>query len=192
MLAFEGSDADIDCLLRLAEQQCRQFSADIACYNGPRNFVLAGDLASIQAIEGASEALSTTVRMKRLENSHAFHSRLLDGIVPGLRRTAGEIQFAPPGIPIEACSNDDDWSEITGKKIARHTHMPVRFMDAVRRIEQQLNGTLIWLEAGSGSPIIPMLKRAAQPRSPRHHVYIPTSLRGPDAQVNLAKAVCRL
>ena len=35
----------------LAEQQCRHFSADIACYNGPRNFVIAGDDVSIQATE---------------------------------------------------------------------------------------------------------------------------------------------
>lgn len=45
ILAFEGSD--VDRLLRLAEQQCQHFSADIACYNGPRSFVIAGDDASI-------------------------------------------------------------------------------------------------------------------------------------------------
>lgn len=192
MLAVEGTNVDMDFLLHEAEQQCRPLSADIACYNGPKSFVIAGDLPSIEAIERASEALSTPLRMKRLENSHAFHSRLLDCIMPGLLRTAEKMQFATPRIPIEACSNEDDWSDITAEKIARHTRMPVHFMDAVRRLEQQVDGPLIWLEAGSGSPIMTMLKRAVQPRSPGHHVYIPTSLRGPDAQASLAKAVCRL
>jgi acyl transferase domain-containing protein/acyl carrier protein len=191
MLAVEGSD--VDHLLRLAEQQCQHFSADIACYNGPRSFVIAGDDASIQAIEKASEALPTSFRLKRLDNSHAFHSQLLDGIIPGLLQAAGELHFGTPVIPIEACSNDDDWSKITAEKIARHTRMPVHFMDTVRRVEQQVNGPVIWLEAGSGSPIIPMIKRAVISEPPSHqHVYISTSLRNSDAQINLAKAICRL
>lgn len=194
MLAVDGTQDDVDALLCQAEQQCRMFSADIACYNGTRSFVIAGDLTSIHAIEAASAALANPVRMKRLDNSHAFHSRLLDGIIPGLLRAVEGIQFSAPQIPIEACS-DDDWSDIDGEKIVRHTRMAVRFQDAVRRIERQVAEPLIWLEAGSGSPIVPMVKRAVQPSqgsSARHHVYIPTSLRGQDAQNNLAKAVSRL
>nr|AGI60155.1 type I polyketide synthase PKS2 [Dolichousnea longissima] len=191
MLAVEGPD--VDDLLYLAEQQCRQFSADIACYNGPRSFVIAGDDASILAIEKASEVLPTRFRHKRLDNSHAFHSQLLDGIIPGLLQAAGELRFEAPTIPIEACSNEDDWYKITAEKIARHTRMPVHFMDAVRRIEQRVNGSIIWLEAGSGSPIIPLIKRAATSHPPSHqHVYIPTSLRNSDSQKNLAKAICHL
>ena len=189
MLAVEGSEVDLGTLLRLAEQQCQHYSADIACYNGPRSFVIAGDEASIQAIEKASETFPDIFRMKRLENSHAFHSRLLDGLVPDLLQTTEELRLAAPKIPIEACS-DDDWSNITAEKITRHTRGPVRFMDAVRRVEQQINNPVIWLEAGSGSPIIPMVKRAAD--SKHEHVYISTPLRNSDAQMNLTKATCRL
>ncbi|KAL7929919.1 hypothetical protein V8C35DRAFT_314154, partial [Trichoderma chlorosporum] len=184
MLAVEGSAEDIDSLLQQAP------SADIACYNGPKSFVLAGDDASITAIEKASEASPNRFRMRRLENSHAFHSRLLDGITPALHQTAEELRFGVPAIPIEACSIEDDWSAITAQKIVRHTRQAVHFMHAVRKVEQQANGRVIWLEAGSGSPIIPMLKRAVQ--SPEKHVYIPTALRSQDAQVNLTKAICLL
>ena len=189
MLAVEGSEVDLERLLRLAEQQCQHYSADIACYNGPRSFVIAGDEASIQAIEKASENFPDIFRMKRLENSHAFHSRLLDGLIPDLLQTTGGLRLAAPIIPIEACS-DDDWSNITAEKVARHTRGPVRFMDAVRRVEQHINSPVIWLEAGSGSPIIPMVKRAVD--SDNEHVYISTPLRNSDAQMNLAKATCRL
>ncbi|RDA88879.1 hypothetical protein CP532_5399 [Ophiocordyceps camponoti-leonardi (nom. inval.)] len=187
MLAVETSEGDG--LLRLAKERGRHpFAADVACYNGPRNLVFAGDVESIRAVEDVCRAEG--FRAKRLDNSHAFHSRLLDGILPSLLETAGELRFESPRIPIEACSSEADWSEITAEKIAQHTRMPVYFMDAVRRIERQVDGPVIWLEAGSGSAVIPMLKRAVG--SSHEHVYIPTSLRGSDAQLNLAKAVSRL
>lgn len=189
MMAVEGSESDVDHLLRLAEQQCQHYSADIACYNGPQSFVVAGDEVSIQAIEKASESLPALVRMKRLDNSHAFHSRFLDPIIPTLLQKSGELRLETPTIPIEACS-DDDWSHVTAMKIARHTREPVRFMNAIRRVEQQINSPVIWLEAGSGSPIIPMIKRAVH--SSHEHVYISTFLRDSEAQMNLTKATCRL
>lgn len=201
MMVVEGTLSDVEHLLRLAEQQQQQqqrFSADIACYNGPQSFVIAGNETSIVAVEETAALLSDTCRfrMKRLENSHAFHSRLLDGIIPGLLQTAEELHFEAPAIPIEACANNDSdcWSNtITADDIARHTRAPVHFMDAVRRIEEQArNGPVIWLEAGSGSPIIPMIKRAAVNHLDQH-VYIATPLRyDANAQLNLANATCRL
>jgi len=189
MLAVEGSELDLNRLLRLAEEQCQHYSADIACYNGPQSFVISGDEVSIQAIEKASENFPDLFRMKRLENSHAFHSRLLDGIIPELLQIAGELRLMAPTMRIEACS-DDDWSHVTAEKIARHTRGPVRFMDAVRRVEQQIDSPVIWLEAGSGSPIMPMVKRAVD--LSHEHVYISTPLRSSEARMNLTKATCRL
>lgn len=188
MLAVEGSEVDRDRLLHLAAQQYQHYSADIACYNGPHSFVIAGSEASIQAIEEASENFPG-IFIKRLENSHAFHSRLLDGIIPELFQTAEKLHYAGPTIPIEACS-DDDWSGITAEKIARHTRMPVRFADAVRRTEEQLISPVIWLEAGSRSPIIPMIKRAVN--SSQEHMYISTSLHSSEGPMNLTKAICHL
>ena len=101
----------------LAEQQRRHFSADIACYNGPRSFVIAGDDVSIQATEKASEAFPTSLRHKRLDNSHAFHSQLLDGIIPDLLQAAGELHFEAPVFPIEVCSKEDHGPRSQSKKL---------------------------------------------------------------------------
>jgi acyl transferase domain-containing protein/acyl carrier protein len=193
MLAVEGPRLDVIRLIQLAQQQCQDFAADIACYNGPGGFVIAGDDVSIQAVEKASYSIPDAFRMKRLDNSHAFHSRILDNIVPEFGQTAGKLQYSSPVIPIEACSNEDDWAEITAEKVVRHTRTAVHFMDAVRRVEKQIEGPIVWLEAGSGSPIIPMVKRAVSTDTTGHrHVYIPTSLRNSDASANLAKATSRL
>ncbi|EEP77445.1 hypothetical protein UREG_02294 [Uncinocarpus reesii 1704] len=189
MLAVECEESDIDRVLLLAKQQSQHFMADIACYNGPRSFVIAGDDESICAVEKALKSLSTSLRFKRLSNSHAFHSRLLDAMIPSFLRAVDELHFNAPKIPIEACSNDD-WSNITTEKIVRHTRMPVHFMDAVRRAEQQADGPVIWLEAGSGSPIVPMIKKAVN--TTHQHTYIATALRASDALPNLAKAMCSL
>jgi acyl carrier protein len=191
MLAVEGQD--IDGLLDLARQQQEDLTADIACYNGPQSFVIAGDEVSIRAIEVASKTSRNSFRMKRLDNTHAFHSRILDGIIPDLLSTARGLHFKAPRIPIEACSDDDDWSMITPEKIARHTRMAVHFMDAVRRIEQQMDGPVMWVESGSGSPIIPMIKRAVDPRLTEiNHIYVASSLQDSDSQANLAKISCHL
>ncbi|KAK4155038.1 hypothetical protein C8A00DRAFT_13874 [Chaetomidium leptoderma] len=192
MLVVEGSASDVD---RLLEAVAPHGSVDVACYNGPRSFVLAGDDTSISAVEQAAvtSLAECGFRMKRLANSHAFHSRLLDPIVPCLRQAAGGLSFQPHAIPIEACiadGDDQDWSGVvTADHIARHTRNPVYFADAVRRIEQRYDGQpIVWLEAGSGSPVIPMLKRAIQHAG--QHAYVPTPLRSDaDAQAQLAKAV---
>ncbi|KAE8148647.1 hypothetical protein BDV25DRAFT_141606 [Aspergillus avenaceus] len=187
MLAVTAERSDIDRLLLLAQQQSQSFTADIACYNGPRGFVIAGDEASIQAVEKVSEGF---VQCKRLENSHAFHSQLLDPIVPEFLQAAEQYHYGVPAIPIEACSDDDDWFDITAEKIVRHTRMPVHFMNAVRKVEQKVDGPIIWLEAGSGSPIVPIIKRAVN--SSDRHTYIATTLRNADASAILAKATCSL
>jgi acyl transferase domain-containing protein/acyl carrier protein len=190
MLVVEGEDSKQ--LLQLAQQQCQNFAADIACYNGPRSIVVAGTEESIASIENVSQRLPNSFRLIRLSNSHAYHSRLLDGILPGLTEAASTLDFATPKIPIEACSNEDDWSVITAEKITRHSRWAVYFMDAVRRVEQQVSKPVIWLEAGSGSPIIPMVKRAVNSTSSNHHVYIATPLQTSDAQLKLAKATSQL
>ncbi|KAM5443073.1 Type I Iterative PKS [Microsporum ferrugineum] len=190
MLAVKGDKLDVDQLLLLARQQTKDLVADIACYNGPRSFVIAGDEASIKAIENTAASLSAGFQFKRLENSHAFHSQLLDAIIPIFLQEMGNLHFEAPEIPIEACSNEDDWSSITAEKVTRHTRMPVYFMNAVRRVEMQFDGPIIWLEAGSGSPIIPMVKKCVN--SMHQHTYIPTALQSLDAFANLTKAICQL
>jgi hypothetical protein len=65
-------------------------------------------------------------------------------------------------------------------------------ISGVRRVEQRAKGSVTWLEAGSGSAIIPMIERAVFETHERN-VYIATPLRyDANAQLNLAKATSRL
>ena len=194
MLAIQASADNVSEVLRLAEQKHgKNFAADIACYNGPRSFVVAGDEASIQTFEQIGAGVDQ-FRTKRLQNSHAYHSRLLDDLVSPLQAAAAQLNFKSPSIPIEACADDgDEWhSSITADQIARHTREPVHFMQAVRRIEHSAKGQpVLWLEAGSGGSIIPLVKKAALDED-KKHVYVSTSLRDNSAQLNLTKTMCTL
>ncbi|XP_014551778.1 hypothetical protein COCVIDRAFT_20004 [Bipolaris victoriae FI3] len=42
-------------------------------------------------------------------------------------------------------------------ELSQHTRQPVYFVDAVRRIEARLGPRCLWLEAGTDSPIVPMV-----------------------------------
>lgn len=188
MLAVEGTESEVQ---RVLEQAANR--ADIACYNGPRQQVLAGTGESIRAVEDALAANPSTrnVRVRRLENSHAFHSRLVDSIVPGLTELAESFVYQAPAIPIEACSATGDWSIVTPAKIVEHSRMPVHFQRAVERIAQKLQVPAVWLEAGSASPIIPMVRRVLE-KSSTTHTYHKVDLDGSDGSRNLATVTSAL
>ncbi|KAI2700986.1 transcriptional regulator family: Helix-turn-helix [Penicillium roqueforti] len=188
MLAVEGTQAEVQ---RVLEQTGHR--AEIACYNGPQQQVLAGTGESIRAVEDAlaTNPLTSNVRVRRLENSHAFHSRLVDSIVPGLTELAESFVYQAPAIPVEACSATGDWSIVTPAKIVEHSRMPVHFERAVERIAQKLQVPAVWLEAGSASPIIPMVRRVLE-KSSATHTYHRVNLDGSDGSGNLATVTSAL
>ncbi|KAL8720221.1 MAG: hypothetical protein Q9225_002883 [Loekoesia sp. 1 TL-2023] len=192
MVAVEGDCQKVKDLLDLARKHDTSCAAEISCHNGPRSFVLAGDRASIKVIEDTVtyEDLGSSLKLQRLQNTHAFHSRLVDSILPGLEKVAESIQFQAPTIHVETCSPGQNWLKVDAGEVTRHSRMPVYFADAVERIRRRLK-SCIWLEAGSGSPIIAMARRVLQADTSQH-ILLPVELGSPDAQTNLAKASSEL
>lgn len=188
MLSIEGELHELENLLDLAKKRKPSCTIDIACYNGPRNFVIAGNRASIEDVEETLESGGLTVRLKarRLKNTHAFHSRLVDGITPGLLEVARSLEFKKPSMHVETCSKSQNWSEVDAGKIVQHTREPVYFRDAIERIAGRLQSA-IWLEASSEGPIIPMIQRVLAVDSSAEHFFQPLDLGGSNALSNLAK-----
>lgn len=195
MLSVEGTEDEVQNLLNHSARHTADTTVDVACVNGQRNIILAGDERSIQVIESLTENTpSVMLRTKRLKNTHAFHSRLVDSIVPALTEVAQQLQYKPLNIPIEACSQEADWSSVTPSQVVDHSRGCVDFQAAVERVNQKIGGPAVWLEAGSGSPIIPLVRRVidATVSSPKEHVYQAIDLGGPQAQKNLSQATCNL
>uniref|UniRef100_UPI003D748FE3 type I polyketide synthase n=1 Tax=Streptomyces sp. bgisy032 TaxID=3413773 RepID=UPI003D748FE3 len=118
----------------------------VAAVNGPRSVVLSGALDNVTAV---AEQLAVQGRKtRRLTVSHAFHSPLMDPMLEPFRTVVEELAFHEPRIPAV--------STVTGAAVApgqwtspdywvdqvRH---PVRFLDAVRALEDRGAATLLEL-----------------------------------------------
>ncbi|KND93702.1 Conidial yellow pigment biosynthesis polyketide synthase [Tolypocladium ophioglossoides CBS 100239] len=132
MLAVEG---DAEVLARLLESAAETGTVDVCHQTSP----------GLKAI--------------RLANSHAYHSRLAGPILDGLDAVAESVAWRAPVIPVETCSPGQTWANIDAAKIVQHTREPVYFGEAVQRIANR-HPACVWLEAGSASPIIGMVRRA--------------------------------
>ncbi|KAA8647975.1 uncharacterized protein ATNIH1004_003857 [Aspergillus tanneri] len=188
MLSVEADSTEIQSLLseiKALEPPC---GVDVACYNSPRNIVLAGEVPSIETVEALCRH-STAYKVTRLKNSHAYHSRLADLILPSLRGVAESITWREPSIPVETCTPDHSWPTVNATNIVNHTRQPVHFAAAISRIASRYASN-VWLEAGSASPIIPMVQRVLP--SPSDGLLIRLDLGGQGAWNDVAKATARL
>ena len=186
MLSVECDQGELEAVVRRVNSTSG-LHVDVACYNGPRSFVLAGDEPSVERAEEECRSFKRT----KLRNSHAYHSYLADDILDDLAAVAKSIKIRPPRIRIETCSARGTWSRFTAEEMVQHTRQPVFFVDAVERITSRLPSA-IWLEAGSASPVIAMTRRITALQSNRSDVFIPIELGNVDATTNLAKAACQL
>ncbi|ATB48589.1 type I polyketide synthase [Corallococcus macrosporus] len=118
----------------------------LAATNGPRNTVISGDAAAIDAVvQALGEA---GIESRRLNVSHAFHSPLMQPMLAEFERAAGRVAFQKPRLPLisnldgreagDAITHADYW--------ARHVLQPVRFEDGVRTLLQR--GVRVFLEVG--------------------------------------------
>ena len=164
MIAIEATSDKVSDILT----QQAHLGLEIACYNGPQSFVLAGSTLSADALEAFLESSREPLRWKRLQIPNAFHSALSEPLVRPLQAVAEEISFSDSRIPVETCSKDRTWQQATPALVASHTREPVYFHQAVERISEQL-GSCTWLEAGSGSAA-PILRRALGERASSHGI----------------------
>ncbi|KAL9012897.1 MAG: hypothetical protein Q9173_002362 [Seirophora scorigena] len=191
MIAVEGDLQTVEDRLDVVWKRSPSYFLEISCYNGPRSFVLSGTQASIQAFEDIASSGEAQLRTQRLNNTHAFHSPLVDCILPEFEKMAKSIRFRTPSIHVETCSTGQNWVEVNAGEVARHSRRPVYFADAVQRIKKRLQ-SCIWLEAGSGSPVIAMARRILHANENATHTLLPLELGNLSAQSSLAKATSEL
>ncbi|KAI8633671.1 hypothetical protein F5Y19DRAFT_489120 [Xylariaceae sp. FL1651] len=171
MLSIEGDDEIIEKFIQNVAKD-----VDVACYNAPRNVVVAGSKASVENVERTCNEIELPrMKISRLGNSHAYHSHLTDPILDKLLTVAESIEWRIPSIPVETCSRRQSWERVDAAKIVEHTRDPVYFGEAVHRISGRYPGC-VWLEAGSASPIITMVRRALPKEALGSHVFLPVDL----------------
>ncbi|KAH8728888.1 hypothetical protein GQ44DRAFT_747284 [Phaeosphaeriaceae sp. PMI808] len=153
---------------------------EVACYNSTNSLVVVGSAGSVSRAEYllANDPHFSSVRSQRVHVSHGFHSKFTEPLLDELSTLAATLSFSEPKLPLEMCVPSGVESRLpNAERIGRHTREPVYFVDAVRRIEERLGaGSIVWLEAGTDSPVIPMIKRAVA--RPIDHVFLPLRFTG--------------
>ncbi|KAL4749841.1 hypothetical protein BDW72DRAFT_194422 [Aspergillus terricola var. indicus] len=151
MLAVEGDRSSL-------ERYLESSSASIACFNGPQSFTVAGPTSAVDSLQRELGAEST-FRLKRLEVTNAFHSNLVDPLLPALTSAIDGLALNTATIPIERATEHQAGDTIPLSIVADHLRQPVYFENAVRRLAAR-HGPAIWLEAGSKSTITSLARRA--------------------------------
>ncbi|KAL6153118.1 hypothetical protein ACJBU6_08284 [Exserohilum turcicum] len=186
MLAVECDHDDLNNIIEKINSQSKN-RVEVACYNGPRSFVLAGDAESISRANMECKGFKTMT----LPNDHAYHSHLTDNILQDLYKLAEIIHIRHPQIRVETCTSGSSWSEFGPGNIVQHTRQPVYFNEAINRITSRLPSA-VWLEAGSATPVISMIQRITNKPS-RCDMFVSMQLGNTaDSTANLANATCKL
>ncbi len=126
--------------------------AVVANHNHPRQHVISGTTAAIDAVAGRAEAAG--VKATRLAVSHGFHGPALDGLDVAALVAAWPLQDAPAaGAPVASAIVP---GLLTSADAARamasaHATSPVRFTDALRSAADL--GADVFLQVGAGGPL---------------------------------------
>ncbi|WP_318307276.1 type I polyketide synthase [Amycolatopsis solani] len=113
----------------------------LAAVNGPDSVVLSGVEAAVLA------AAAHFPDTKRLTVSHAFHSPLMDPMLPAFRDAIAGLTFADPAVPVIAEGDVTD-----PERWVAHVREPVRFADTA----EHLRGAGLIVEIGPDAVLAAM------------------------------------
>ncbi|MDB4991708.1 MAG: polyketide synthase, partial [Myxococcaceae bacterium] len=153
-----GAMLAVSAPLARVEQALADTTLDIAAINGPDSIVVAGTPAEIDAL--AVKLKAENIIARPLVVSHAFHSRLMEPILPELRAAIATCSFGAPELPLI--------SNLTGKVaraheydadyFCRHVREPVRYFDGAKALfEQEID---VCLELGPDRTLINLTSAA--------------------------------
>ncbi|MGH3432457.1 MAG: SDR family NAD(P)-dependent oxidoreductase, partial [Thermocrispum sp.] len=146
--------------IRLDETEVRPMLPDgisVATVNGPGTCVVAGPAAEVTAF--ADRLADDDVGATLLRTSHAFHSSMMEPILPTFRDLVAATERTAPTVPL--LSNvTGDW--ITADEArdpsywARHLREPVRFGDGVQTL--LADGEWSFVECGPGRQLSELVR----------------------------------
>ena len=148
---------------------------DLAAANEASLTVASGPTAAVEVFEAS--LAEGGVSFQRLHTSHAFHSRMMDGLVEAFAGAVAKLPLAPPRIPYVS-NVTGEWAtadEATSPDYwARQLRQPVRFAEGLRSLLAEPGRIL--LEIGPGQTLGTFARR--HPDRQDGHLALP-SLRRP-------------
>ena len=154
----------------------------LAVINGKRQVVLSGPVDAVDSATGTLKARGVEVRP--LATSHAFHSPMMSGAVPGFGEALAGMTLHPPAVPVISALTG---AEVTGEQAVspefwtRPLTEPVDFDRAVRAVLAQGPATVV--EAGPGQTLTGLLRTRADVRGSESRVLPAAPREGRSAAV---------
>lgn len=133
---------------------------DLAAVNSPGLCVVAGEHCDLEKFAVVLE--KEGIVAKPLHTSHAFHSRMMDSVVPKFEACFSELKLKAPAIPIFSTVTGD-WlapEEATDPAYwAKHLRETVRFSEAVSRLASE-EDRQIFVEVGPGQTLCGLARQS--------------------------------
>lgn len=189
MIAVETDQQTLEELQKAICASNASYKFEIACFNGPTSHVVVSDKASAGELE--AKLIERAIRYRRLNVPYGFHSRFTEPLLPHLHDLASSLVFHKPKIPLETCTDTGSWTDPTAKLITAHTREPVFFGRAVHRLQARL-GPCTWLEAGSDSSVVNMVRRALGQSSAAANNFVSLQLNKPTSTALVVDATVAL
>ncbi|PQE27928.1 Beta-ketoacyl synthase protein [Rutstroemia sp. NJR-2017a BBW] len=192
MLSMQTDRGTVEQVLQSLKTQDSDFYAEIACYNGPRNYVVGGSSESVNVLEqhvSETPSLRGSVRTKRLRVTHGFHSRFTEPILARLTAVAKQLDWKRSTLHLEICDEFGGVTEPDFEIIAQCTRRPVYFQQAVERLTKRFS-QITWIESGRGSSVNQLVKDSIV--NAQEHTFISPQLSSSNAQDSLTDTTTEL
>ncbi|WP_430233321.1 SDR family NAD(P)-dependent oxidoreductase [Nitrosomonas communis] len=159
MLQQMETGAMLAVMLSEAELASYQFEGcDLAAINGPALCVLSGPLAAIEAAERKLAAHNVSYR--RLHVSHAFHSHMVEPLLPAFIEQVAQVKRQSPKIPFFS-NLSGDWitpqEAIDPHYWGQHVRGTVRFNDGLHTL--MADPAQVLVEVGPGETLTTLAQR---------------------------------
>lgn len=136
-------------------------SCAIAAINGPELVVASGpddDIAMLQL-----QLEQENIACKLLHTSHAFHSPMMDPVIPEFRKMVASIKLHAPAIPIQSTVTSHTLTDTEAQNLdywTNHLRVPVQFAAAIGHLWKE-NPTHVLLECGPRNTASQLAKQQA-------------------------------
>ncbi|MBE9045458.1 alpha/beta fold hydrolase [Pleurocapsales cyanobacterium LEGE 10410] len=135
----------------------------IAAINSPQSLVISGMTEIVREVISKFDVQG--IKSKQLEVSHAFHSPLMNPMLPEFKTVAESISYHQPQIKLISNVTGQTATEqiATANYWVNHVVAPVRFADGMKTLQQE---SQIFLEIGSKPILIGMGRASAHEHQP--------------------------
>ncbi|MDC0680904.1 type I polyketide synthase [Sorangium atrum] len=160
----------------------------IANHNGPKQVVLSGSVAAIEAAEERLKGVG--IQARRLDVAAAFHSPLVAEASAPLREFLAGIAVEAPAAPVYSNAEIEPYAgggDAARDRLARQLAEPVRFVEEIERM--YADGVRTFVEVGPGSVLTNLVGDIL---SGRPHRAVALDRKGKHGVTSLLEAVARL